>query len=340
MKINLNGLLELSDKQSNLVFLSIILAGGSIIVSAFYFIDINALLNQGFFTIKEKLLGIGVVVLVVHILLTCLVRSGFRKIQHAKQIIDQKNDELKKIDEAKTEFVAMVTHELKTPIVPIVSYASMLLQQRFGPVNDVQRQKLQIMISGAESLQCLIQDILDLHKADLGKLKLHLEFEDIKDVIQEALSITFPLANRRGIILDDQTSQNITISMDRRRMLQVITNLIKNAIDFVPLEEGIITIQQELQNETMILSITDNGPGIPKDKVNGLFKKFYQTETSATGGRDSTGLGLSICKMIVEQHGGKIWAESEIGKGTSIKISLPVQKTITSDKIATTVNSN
>ena len=334
MKSVINKFLNLTDTQSNLVFLSVMFGGAAIILCSFYFINVTALINNDFLTIKEKIMGIGLIVIISHIVLVYVAKTVFRRIQDAKKIIDEKNEELQKMDQAKTEFIAMMTHELKTPLVPILSYASMLLQQRFGPLNDVQREKLQVMITGGESLQCLIQNILDLHKAALGKLTLHIESEDVQSIVQEAIAIVMPLSNRRGIVIDDETS-DVKIMVDRRRMLQVITNLIKNAIDFVKLEEGTIEIQQELHNDTVVISIIDNGPGMPKEKTVGLFGKFYQTDTSGTGGRDSSGLGLSICKMIVEQHGGNIWAESDVGKGLTIKIKLPLQKDIPAKQTVT-----
>jgi len=320
----LNRLLNFSEKGVDIFFVVIMLVGSAVILVSFYSLGINSLLGQTNQTVKAMIIGIGFTIMLAHGILTYFIRSVFLGLQKTKKELDQKNDELKKIDEAKTEFVTMVTHELKTPMVPIVGYANMLLRQQYGPVNDIQREKLHAIISGAESLQGLIQDILDLHKSDLGKLKLNMNIEDMSEIVQEAISITYPLANRRGVILDNMISQSIKIKVDRRRILQVLTNLIKNAIDFVPLEEGVIQINQNIQGGNLFLSVSDNGRGISEEKIGNLFRKFYQTNTSTSGGRDGTGLGLSICKVIIEQHGGKIWAESELEKGTTMKFSLPL----------------
>lgn len=333
MVAKLNDMMDLTSRKTNLVFLLVMIGGSVIILSSFYLIDVNALLDKEFLTIKEKIMGIGVFIVIAHILLTYLAKMVFNKLRHAKSIISQQNDELATIDRAKTEFVSMITHELKTPIVPIVAYSKMLLNEKFGNLTDIQKEKLRIIISSSESLQLLIQDILDLHKADLGKLKLTMKYTDLQEIIQESIATTIPLANRRGIIIENMALEDCKLLVDKHRMVQVITNLIKNAIDFVPLERGVIKIQQKIQNTNVILSVTDNGQGIPKEKLSGLFKKFYQIEASTIGGRDSTGLGLSICKIIIEQHGGMIWAESEIGIGTSMKISLPLAKTSDIDKI-------
>ena len=316
--------LELLPQKTNLIFLIIMLGGSAIILLSFYLIDIDGLVKDEFFTIKDKVMGIGIFIVITHLSLTYVGRIVFNKLQHAKTVINQQNQELLKIDKAKTEFVAMITHDLKTPIVPILSYSQMLVQGRFGTLNDIQKEKLRVIITSTESLQNLIHDILDLHKADLGKLKLNLEFVDVNEIIQQSISAVLPLANRHGAVLIDMTVPGLEIKADKQRMIQVVTNLIKNSIDFVPFEEGTIKIQYELQNNNIILSIVDNGQGIPKDKINNLFNRFCQLESSNSGGRDSTGLGLYICKILVEQHDGKIWAESEVGKGTSMRISLPL----------------
>lgn len=138
-------------------------------------------------------------------------------------------------------------------------------------------------------------------------------------MIQEAVNTTLPLVNRCGVVIEDTTNHSLEI--DRHRIIQVGHNLIKNAIDFVPLEEGIKIITQEIKDYDLILSICDNGQAILEDKIKTLFRKFYQIENSATEGRDSTGLGLCICKTIL-QHGGKIWAESILGKGATMRFSL------------------
>ena len=316
--------LQLQSQKMNLILLGVMLGGSIAILLSFYFINIDSLVNNEFFSTKSKVMGIGIFITIVHILLTCVARIIFNKLQHAKSIISQQNEELKKMDKSKSEFIAMVTHDLKTPVVPIASYSQMLIQEKFGELNDAQKEKLKIIISSTESLQNLISDIHDMHKADLDKLKLNLEYTNINEIIQQSIAIVLPLANKHGVIFEDMTTPGLEIHADKQRMIQVVTNLIKNAIDFVPYEEGVIRIECQLKDNNMILSIIDNGIGIPKDKINNLFNRFCQLDSSNNDGRSSSGLGLYICKTLVEQHGGKIWAESEAMKGTSMRISLPI----------------
>ncbi len=317
-------LLQLQSRKMNSIFFIVMLGGSATILISFYLINIDSLVNNEFLPIKYKVMGIGIFIVIVHILLTFVIRIIFSKLQHAKAVINQQNEELRKTDKEKSEFIAMVTHDLRTPIVPIASYSQMLIQERFGELNDRQKEKLKVIISSTESLQNLVSDIHDLHKADLNKLKFNLEPTDVNEIIRQSIATVLPLANRRGVIFEDLTTPSLEINVDKQRMIQVVTNLIKNAIDFVPFEDGVIRIEYQLQDNNMILSIVDNGIGIPKDKINNLFNRFYQSDSSNNGGRSSSGLGLYICKVIVEQHGGKIWAESEFGKGTLMKISLPI----------------
>lgn len=330
-------LLQLQPRKMNLVLLAVILGGSAIILLSFYFININSLVNNDLFPVKYKVMGIGIFIVMVHISLTCVARIVFNKLQHAKSVISKQNEELKRLDRSKSEFIAMITHDLKTPLVPIVSYSTMLLQEIFGELNDIQKEKLKVIISSTERLQNLISDMHDLHKADLDKLRLNLESIDVNEIVQQSITTVMPLANKHGVIFEDMTTSGLEIKADKQRMIQVVTNLIKNAIDFVPYEEGVIRIEQQLQDDSMIISITDNGIGIPKDKIDNLFNLFCQLDSSNRGGRSSSGLGLHICKIIVEQHGGKIWAESEVGKGTSMRISLPIasRKNDTVDDLST-----
>lgn len=317
-------LLQLPPKKMNLILLAVMLGGSATILLSFYVINIDNLLNNEFLSIKSKVMGIGIFIAVVHISLTCIARNVFNKLQSSKDIIKKQNDELQRVDRSKSEFIAMVTHDLKTPIVPIASYSRMLFQEVFGELTDIQKEKLKVIMTSTESLQNLISDIHDLHKADLDKLKLNLESVDVNEIVQQSIMIIMPLANKHGAVLEDMTVPGLEIKADKQRMIQVVTNLIKNAIDFVPYEEGTIRVECQPQDNCLILSIVDNGIGIPKDKIDNLFNRFCHLDSSNNGGRSSSGLGLYICKTIVEQHNGKIWAESDVGKGTSMKLSLPI----------------
>ncbi|MBI5377626.1 MAG: HAMP domain-containing histidine kinase [Thaumarchaeota archaeon] len=298
--------------------------GALLIIVLFGSFDIRTLEDDQMFSQKDKLIGIGIIFALIHIALMNIVRISFKKMKRAGFLINKQLQALKVIDTAKTEFMAMISHELKTPLVPIVLYTRMLKDERFGKLSDIQKEKTKIVVEAAESLSILVQDILDLQKAELGKLRLNLESSEIKEITDEAIARTILLANRRGVVLQNLIKNKITVMIDINSMIQVLSNLIRNSIDFVPLEDGVIQISLEVDPDHIVIIVRDNGCGIPKDKIENLFKKFYQLDNSTTRERGGTGLGLSICKSIVEGHGGKIWVESEVECGTTMKIQLPI----------------
>jgi signal transduction histidine kinase len=131
------------------------------------------------------------------------------------------------------------------------------------------------------------------------------------------------LMKNKNIDFTVKCPKNLDLNSDKQRLRQVLDNLIRNSVDFVPSKEGKISVEAKIKENNLIFSVTDNGPGIPKEKQSNIFKKFYQIDTSATRKHGGTGLGLVICKGITEGLKGKIWLESEIGKGTSFFIYLP-----------------
>jgi signal transduction histidine kinase len=309
---------------SDRFFMLVMAIGSALILVLFASFNVKTLEDDAFFTQKDKMIGIGIIFALIHVILTNIVRISFKKMKRAGVLINKQLESLKVIDVAKTEFMAMISHELKTPLVPILLYTRMLKDGRFGNLSEAQKEKTKIIVEAAESLAILVQDILDLQKAELGKLRLTFERIDIKEIIDEAIARTILLANRRGIILENLVEERIGVMMDKNRMIQVLSNLIKNAIDFVPVEEGKIEITLETKPDHIIIAVKDNGCGIPKDKIDNLFKKFYQIDNSTTRERGGTGLGLSICKSIVDGHGGKIWIDKEVECGTTVKIQIPI----------------
>lgn len=233
-------------------------------------------------------------------------------------------NELKEADRLKEEFSTMVSHELKTPLTPIKGYCEMLMDpQVFGELNQDQKEAVKEIERNAMRLERLIGDILDVQKLDMGKMVINKEQFDITQFLAEVkndLSSMF-VDKQITLIIKSKTSDSIT--SDKNRLRQVIDNLVKNSVDFVAPKTGVIEIQVERKKDSMIFSVKDNGIGIPKELHHRLFKKFYQVDTSHTRKHGGTGLGLVVCKGIVEQLGGKIWFESEVEKGTIFYFSIP-----------------
>jgi signal transduction histidine kinase len=218
----------------------------------------------------------------------------------------------------------MITHELKTPLVAIIGYSSMLLKGRLGELSELQRQKLQVMFRNAERLTALIQDILDVQKLELGQLNIHPVEVSSKKIIEESISSLKPDAEGRGIKLLADIDSDCIVKCDQDRIVQVMVNLLTNAIKFSP-DNTSIVVRSSADANSAIFSVRDNGTGIPKEKQDKLFTKFYQVDTKLTRKVSGTGLGLVICKGIIEAHGGKIWFESIEGKGSLFSFSLPLE---------------
>ena len=240
--------------------------------------------------------------------------------------IKQKELEAKKMDIAKDEFLAMITHELKTPLVPIQGYADLLLSEHLGKLTTIQKERLTIIKDSATSLLDIISDLLDVQKLELGQLRLMKENISIKKSIEKAIESFKPKVIQDEIKLA-LNSPDIIVTHDPERIAQVISNLIKNSITAVKPKTGAIQVNvEELPTEVKI-SVNDNGTGIPIDKRKDLFTKFYQVDTTLTRERAGSGLGLAICKGIVKNHGGKIWVESTPNVGSTFIFTIP--KTLT-----------
>ncbi len=237
--------------------------------------------------------------------------------------IKEKTEEAKETDISKDEFLSMITHELKTPLVPIQGYVDMLLGEHLGSLTEKQKDRLKIIKTSADSLLRIISDLLDAQKLELGKLVVKKENQNIKDTIDVAIQSFQPRATENNIIIKQHLDKKILVSHDRERITQVLTNLLKNALDVVNPDTGVIEVFVEDSDKEIKISVKDNGPGIPVEKQKDLFKKFYQVDTSLTREVGGSGLGLAICKGLVEEHGGTISAESTPGFGTTFSFILP-----------------
>jgi signal transduction histidine kinase len=221
--------------------------------------------------------------------------------------IKEKEEQAKKTDIAKDEFLAMITHELKTPLVPIQGYADILLSEHLGKLTPEQKNRLSIIKSSSETLLGIISDLLDVQKLEIGQLRM------------KKLA---PQAEKKEIQLTSNT-KNFVLYHDSERIKQVLTNLIKNAMIAVEPKKGKIEVIMEEHPSDIRISVKDNGMGIPQDKQKDLFKKFYQVDTTLTRERGGSGLGLAICRGIIDNHGGEISVDSQEGKGAKFTFTIP-----------------
>ncbi len=236
--------------------------------------------------------------------------------------IKEKEEQAKKTDIAKDEFLAMITHELKTPLVPIQGYSDILLGEHLGKLTDKQKERIGIIKSSSETLLGIISDLLDAQKLDLGQLRMKKEIKNIKDTVNKAITSLLPESQKSDVELTSNLF-DLEIEHDSERIAQVVTNLIKNSLTAVEPKIGKIHVRMEDLPREIKITVKDNGVGIPKNHQKELFKKFYQVDATLTRERGGSGLGLAICKGIIDNHFGKISVQSEINKGAEFSFTLP-----------------
>ena len=255
------------------------------------------------------------------------LENSNKQLREATEQISEQAKELREADIKKSEFSAMITHELKTPLVSIIGYGSMMLNGKLGTLNEMQKQKFEIIYRNAQRLVDLIQDILDVQKLELGKIHLNLRRVSAKDLIEQSMSSIKPYAESKRVGLSSSMKDDIMFECDSGRIIQVLNNLVNNGIKFSRPNSKVV-VGAESVDHTVVFSVNDMGIGIPVDKQSKLFTKFYQADTSLTWKAGGTGLGLVISKGIVEAHRGKIWFESAAGKGSKFSFSLPVGESV------------
>jgi two-component system sensor histidine kinase GlrK len=233
---------------------------------------------------------------------------------------------LKELDQLKDDFVSSVSHELRSPLSAIAGYVELLMSRPLEEIKPEKRAKaFGIIQESTGRLTTFINDILDLAKLKAGRVEIRKSPVNIRKTAEDILNLYQPLFEKKKLTGKMEVPEDVpVVSLDEEKIKQVITNLISNAFKFTP-EGGSITIRGEFDDEKIVMSVVDSGIGIPKDFVGQLFERFKQVPGTREkiGGPKGTGLGLAIAKGIVEAHGGKIWAESEIGKGSSFRFWVP-----------------
>jgi len=254
---------------------------------------------------------------IIVIIIVIMIASGFftYRLDRSNQIL---NTKLYNIDVQKEEFSAMITHELKTPLVPIIGYCKMLKTELLGKINQEQRTAIETIDENAKNLERIISDILDVRKLELDRMRFHMEnipldefFDGIQSSYQQVLK-----ENGKEFIIDIPI-RGMYLKSDKARLRQVFDNLISNAIKFTSSKGAKITVGYHKTTDKIILYVRDNGMGIPLEVQPDLFKKFYQIDTSERRKIGGTGLGLAICKGMIEKMGGKIHLDSDGKTGST-----------------------
>lgn len=229
------------------------------------------------------------------------------------------------MEKLKADFTAMIVHDLRAPLTAVMSGTAILEDGLVGPVNEEQKKWLAKVGANSRTLLNLINDVLDLSKIEANRLDLIKEEVDLEELIRNSLEDFLVLAQDKKISLKSRIDRPLPkIKADPRRLGQIFANLISNAIKFTG-EGGDIEVGAVREDAAEVkLWVKDVGIGIPAQEMNDLFEKYRQTTSGKTSKHKGTGLGLVICKMIVESHGGRIWVESKEGKGTTFFFSLPL----------------
>lgn len=291
-------------------------------------------------------------------ILAVIVHSGFARhltsqihitaIQDAYNELAEKNrrladsvEKLKELDKLKSTFLARVSHELRTPLTSILGYSEMLLEGIAGDINDTQKEYIQIITEKSDQLLQIINEILDISKIESGSIQLSREAVNVGELFHQVKDSLMPQARRKKLELSvDAPGDLPLVDADLGKTRQVLLNLLSNAVKFTPqggtvsAKARVITLEGGISGNVsswVEISVADNGIGIPAHSKDRIFETFYQVDSSSTRVYGGTGLGLSIVKHFVEAHGGRVWVDSEEGKGSTFFVHLPCYRKQGSD---------
>jgi GAF domain-containing protein/anti-sigma regulatory factor (Ser/Thr protein kinase) len=264
---------------------------------------------------------------IVNLLQTFATQSALA-IQNARLFreIEDKSREIETANRHKSEFLANMSHELRTPLTAIIGFSEVLSEKLFGELNDKQNEYMDDIVSSGRHLLSLINDILDLSKVEAGRMELDLTKFDIPTAIDNALILIRERATLHGIRLQHAVDEHLgEVLGDERKFKQILLNLLSNAVKFTA-EGGRIDVDAALTNGAVEISVSDTGVGIAPENQETIFEEFRQVGTDYSKKREGTGLGLTLTRKFVELHGGKIWVESEVGKGSTFTFTLPLNQ--------------
>lgn len=238
--------------------------------------------------------------------------------------IEEKGRELESANQHKSEFLANMSHELRTPLNAILGYTELILDDIYGAVPEKIQEVLARLEKNGRHLLNLINDVLDLSKIEAGRLSLSLNEYSMEEVLKMVSNSVEALLAEKDLELKVEVPKDLVIGKgDEQRIAQVMLNLVGNAIKFT--DEGEVKVEVNVANETFLVSVHDTGPGITEADQQKIFDEFRQADGSSTRKKGGTGLGLSISKKIINMHGGRIWVESTLGRGSIFHFTLPIR---------------
>ena len=249
------------------------------------------------------------------------------QLAEANSRLTKQNEELARAGRRKSEFLARMSHEFRTPLNSIIGFTDLLAEEGDGPLGEAYAYYVRHVIEGAHHLLALVNDILDLSRIEAGRIDLRHEAFAAADAISEVLSVIRPLADCKEIELCSEVSRTLFAYGDRTRFKQILYNLLSNAVTFTP-PGGSIQVTAEPDYGEIRFGVCDTGIGIPPEQQTAIFEEFTQVTPAPAprGARQGAGLGLAITKRIVELHGGRIWVESLLGEGSRFFFTMPAAR--------------
>jgi len=227
-------------------------------------------------------------------------------------------------NQIKSEFIANMSHELRTPLNSVIGFSQILNEKIFGNLNEKQTHYVFNIQKSGNHLLKLINDILDISKIESGNMEYTPEITNIKEIMDELVVLTEPLIKEKNIYFEVNSEfEKLEVNVDKMKIKQIILNLLSNAIKFTP-KNGKVLLNSKILDNNFEISVSDNGIGIPADQQKAIFEPFKQVSSFANRSHDGTGLGLTIVKYYVELHSGEIHVESEVGKGSTFTITIPL----------------
>ncbi|MBU1649632.1 MAG: CHASE domain-containing protein [Proteobacteria bacterium] len=257
------------------------------------------------------------------------LREKFEERKRAEEELQHVLQAAEAANKAKSDFLANMSHELRTPLNSIIGFSNVLQEQMAGDLNEKQEEYVNYILTSGKHLLSLINDILDLSKVESGKMELDPSPFLLPEALNGALSMFKEKAMKHGLglTLEIEPDTDTQIEADKRKLKQILFNLLSNAVKFTP-DGGTVRLRAAREGDFFKISVTDTGIGIRQEDIKKLFHAFAQLESPYTKNYEGTGLGLALSKKLVKLHGGKIWVESEAGKGSSFIFTIPARQSV------------
>ncbi len=231
---------------------------------------------------------------------------------------------IKEIDRMKTEFVSVASHQLRTPLTAIKLFTEMLVNQEVGKLNKEQKEYLDNVYNSTERMVILVNDLLNVTRIESGRLRVSPQLVEVNNFVKDVIIEASATAKMKGVSIKLKKTKLPAVLLDQNLFRQVVQNMISNAVRYSPLKNGVVEVEVKQSKSDFIISVKDNGIGIPKNMQDRIFEKFFRADNAIKKVTEGTGLGLYVSKMIVENSGGSVWFDSQENQGTTFYVKMPL----------------